>query len=56
MILKLMSAERSGLLSRLRRAPSLESALALTSGGGLAFADDLVSSLEARALWSRFGL
>ena len=54
--LKLMSAERGGLLSRLRRAPSLESALALTSGGGLAFADDLVSSLEARALWSRFGL
>ena len=54
--LKLMSAERGGLLSRLRRAPSLESALAMASGGGLAFADDLVSSLEARALWSRFGL
>jgi signal peptide peptidase SppA len=53
--LKLMSTERGGLLSRLRRAPSLECALAL-SGGGLAFGDELVSSLEARALWQRFGI
>ena len=26
------------------------------AGGGLAFASDLVSAIEARALWSRFGL
>lgn len=54
--LKLVATERGGLLSRLRRTPSLDGALGFSGGGGLAFADDLVSSLEARALWQRFGL
>lgn len=52
--LKLISLGGGGLLSRLRRLPSIE-----TTGrtsAGLAFADDLVSAIEARALWSRFGL
>jgi ClpP class serine protease len=45
-----------GLLSRFRRLPGFQS----VSGDGFAFApsfaDDLVSAIEARALWSRFGL
>lgn len=55
--LKLVSMERGGLLSRFRRSSALETLGSLGSeGGGLAFADDLVSAIEARALWSRFGL
>ena len=54
--LKAITMERGGLLSRLRRSPGLDSLSGLASGGGLAFADDLVSAIEARALWSRFGL
>ena len=50
--LKVIEAERAGLLSRLRRAPGA-SGLGHT---GLAFADDLVSAIEERALWSRFGI
>lgn len=50
--LKVIEAEKSGLLSRLRRAPG---ALGVPSRG-LAFADDLVSAIETRTLWSRFGL
>lgn len=55
--LKVVPTERGGLLSRLRRLPT-SSALAdlATSRNGLAFADDLVSAVETRALWSRFGL
>jgi ClpP class serine protease len=49
--LKVIEPEKPGLLGRVRR---------LTTGspafGGLAFADDLVSAVETRALWSRFGL
>ena len=45
-----------GLLSRFRRLPGFQ----LASDDGFAFpaslADDLVSAVEARALWSRFGL
>jgi len=45
-----------GLLSRLRRLPGF----AVADGDGLAaapaFADELISAIEARALWSRFGL
>ncbi len=48
--LKVVEAEKPGLLGRLRR---------LSTGAaaepGLAFADDLVSAIEARAIWSRFG-
>jgi signal peptide peptidase SppA len=50
--LKVIEAERAGLLSRLRRSPGA-SGLGHT---GLAFADDLVSAIEERALWSRFGI
>jgi len=49
--LKVVEPERAGLLSRLRRAPG-----ASGLGNGLAFADDLVSAVEARSLWSRFGI
>ena len=47
---------KTGLLSRFRRLPGLHTAL--TSDGldvGGSFADDLVSTVEARALWARFG-
>lgn len=51
--LQAVEPPKSGLLGRLRRfAPSVAAAEA----GGLAFADDLVSAIETRALWSRFGL
>ncbi|MBY0561157.1 S49 family peptidase [Hyphomicrobium sp.] len=49
--LKVVEPERAGLLSRLRRAPG-----ASGLGNGLAFADDLVSAVEERSLWSRFGI
>jgi signal peptide peptidase SppA len=44
-----------GWLSRMRRMPNLSR---LGAGGALplALADDLVSAIEARALWSRYGL
>ena len=52
--LKLVPLERSWLPFRVRRLPSV---LGETGGqAGLAFADDLVSAIEIRALWSRFGL
>ena len=51
--LQVVEPPKTGLLGRLRRfAP----AVAGTHAGGLAFADDLVSAIETRALWSRFGL
>jgi signal peptide peptidase SppA len=53
--LKVVPLERGGLLSRLRRLPGINSYEELTSGR-LAFGDDLISAIEARALWSRFGL
>ena len=49
--LKVIEADRGGLLSRLRRVPGAIS----FDRPGLAFADDLVSAIEARTLWSRFG-
>jgi signal peptide peptidase SppA len=45
-----------GLLSRFRRLPGFKS---ITNEGfafAPSFADDLISAIEARALWSRFGL
>lgn len=50
--LKLVEPPRAGLFSRFRRG------FVAQPGGvsGLAFGDDLVSAIEARALWSRFGL
>lgn len=55
--LKLVPLGGGGLLGRLRRLPSLARLDRQSAGGdGLAFADDLISAVEARALWSRFGL
>lgn len=47
-----------GLLSRFRRLPSLDFGMHAGNGFALsgALADDVISALEARALWSRFGL
>lgn len=45
-----------GLLSRLKRLPGLTQGGIAGTAGGLAFADDLVSAVEERAIWSRFGL
>jgi signal peptide peptidase SppA len=50
--LKVIEPGRPGLLSRLRRFSGTSS----FERPGLAFADDLVSAVEARTLWSRFGL
>jgi signal peptide peptidase SppA len=49
--LKVVEPDKQGLLGRVRRL-----ATGAPPAGGLAFADDLVSALETRALWSRFGL
>lgn len=53
---------RGGLLARLRRLPSIGEAGGVLARGAdqtnvtrLALADDLVSAIEARALWSRYG-
>jgi signal peptide peptidase SppA len=54
--LKAVPLAAAGLLSRLRRFPSFET---ITNDGfafAPSFADDLISAIEARALWSRFGL
>lgn len=53
--LKVVPMERGGLLSRLRRSSGAEGYEYLTRPR-LAFAEDLISAIEARALWSRFGL
>ena len=53
--LKLVPLEKGGLLSRLRRSPAGTGYEELTRGR-LAFAEDLISAVEARALWSRYGL
>ncbi len=58
--LRVVSAPGSGLLGWLRRAPSQRLGLADTMGAatGLPFslADDMISALEIRSLWSRYGL
>ena len=53
--LKVVPFDRGGLLTRFRRAPSVFGYDDLTRGR-LAFAEDLISAIEARALWSRYGL
>jgi signal peptide peptidase SppA len=54
--LKAVPLAAGGLLSRFRRLPGFQ----LITNDGFAFApsfaDDLISAVEARALWSRFGL
>ena len=54
--LRVVPIERGWLASRLRRLPSILGASDRVAHQGLAFADDLVSAVEIRALWSRFGL
>src|SRR5262245_14328803 len=54
--LKPVPLAAGGFLSRFRRLPGFRS---ITNDGfafGPSFADDLISAIEARALWSRFGL
>jgi ClpP class serine protease len=53
--LRAVSTERGWFAGRMRRLPSVSGAVA-ADAGRLAFADDLVSAIEIRALWSRFGL
>lgn len=53
--LKVVPFDRGGLLARFRRSPSAVGYEDLTRGR-LAFAEDLISAIEARALWSRYGL
>jgi signal peptide peptidase SppA len=45
---------KPGLLSRLRRGSGLSPGADVV--GGASFADDLLSAVETRALWARFGL
>jgi len=53
--LKVVPFDRGGLLARFRRSPPAVGYEDLTRGH-LAFAEDLISAIEARALWSRYGL
>jgi hypothetical protein len=46
----------TGLLSRFRRFPGFEWGTSDGYPSTPTFADDLVSAIETRALWSRFGL
>jgi signal peptide peptidase SppA len=56
--MKLVPLDRGGLLSRLRRLPGISGMFGYEdlTRGRLAFAEDLISAVETRALWSRFGL
>lgn len=56
--LRVFEPEKPGLLGRMRKLSSTAANYGTGDGGGggLAFASDLVSAIEARALWSRFGL
>jgi ClpP class serine protease len=54
--LRAVSITPGGLLSRLRRLPGLEFACGEGFLRPASLADDLISALEVRALWSRFGL
>ncbi len=53
--LKVVPTDRPGLLSRLRRTPSLDSLASLTTRDAT-LTDELLSTLETRALWARYGL
>ena len=54
--LKVVPLTSGGLLSRLRRSPGSDQALGLGGGLTAGLADDVVSTIEARALWARYGL
>jgi signal peptide peptidase SppA len=53
--LKVVPIERPGLLSKLRRSPSLDG-LASLGNAAPPLTDELLSTLETRALWARYGL
>lgn len=53
--LRAVPIEKGGLLARLRRGPSLDS-LADLSTSQATLTDDLLSTLETRAIWARYGL
>ena len=53
--LRVVPLEKGGLLGRLRRSSSAAGYEDLRSGR-LALGEDLISAVEARSLWSRFGL
>jgi signal peptide peptidase SppA len=53
--LKVVPVERPGLLAKLRRSPSLEAVSSLT-GGKTILTDEVLSTIETRALWARYGL
>ena len=53
--LKIVPMSSGGLLTRLRRASFDGLPVSVSMGTG-SFTDDFVSTIEARALWSRFGL
>ncbi len=56
--LRVVAIGGGGLLSRLRRSPgfSLQAQSEVSSIWGASLPGDIISALEARALWSRFGL
>lgn len=54
--LKAVPLAQGGLLSRFRRFPGFQPLSPDGFAFGASFADDLVSAVEARALWSRYGL
>lgn len=54
--LRVVPISSGGLLSRLRRTPGFALGDALTTPGGTALGDELLSAVEERLLWSRFGL
>jgi len=54
--LRAMPMAPGGLLSRFRRLPGFGATFDDGFAFPVSFADDLVSTIEARALWSRFGL
>jgi len=54
--LRVVPFESGGLFRRLRRLPGLGSIQSPAGLASLAIADDLLSAVEARALWARFGL
>lgn len=55
--LKVVPLSKGGLLSRLRKLPSFSTPAPMPGcGRAVSLSDDIVSTLEARALWGRFGL
>lgn len=54
--LKAVPLDRGGLLSRLRRLPSLDTRTPPATLLPNTLADELISSIETRALWARYGL